>query len=107
MNQHIYRLTKPYQSDKVYEAKTILHGANKCYNELKKNNIKCNSFTIININNNLIYEFNINKKPEMLLKDTQSTIRKELLNQNGENINNILKLLENRIKILETKILSK
>ena len=34
--QNIYRLIKPYQSDKVYEAKTTLHGAGKCYRELKK-----------------------------------------------------------------------
>jgi len=119
MNQNIYRIIKPYQSNKVYSAQTTLHGAGKCYNELKKNNVKCNSFTIMNINNNSIYDFNINKKPEMILKDSQSVIQNELLskdlsNQNGgfdikrlENeLKNQIKLLEDRIKILEQNIIN-
>lgn len=95
---NIYRLIKPYQSDKVYEAKTTIHGAGKCYKELKKGNIKCDSFTIMNINDNSIYDFKINNKKteEMILKKDPS----ELINQNGGNNN----ILESRIVNLENKI---
>ena len=58
-DKSIYRLIKPYQSMKVYEAKTIMHGAGKCYKELKKTNTKCESFTIMNVNDNNIYDFKL------------------------------------------------
>lgn len=85
-NKNIYRIIKPYQSDKVYEAQTTLHGANKCYNELKKSNVNSNSFTIMNLSDNSIYDFKINQKPQMILKDNDKI--KELLNNNGNNNNN-------------------
>ena len=95
---NIYRLIKPYQSNKVYEAKTTLHGAGKCYRELKKENVKCDSFTIMNVNNNNIYDFKLNNKKteEMILKKDPT----ELINQNGGNNN----ILESRIINLENKI---
>lgn len=102
---NIYRLIKPYQSNKVYEAKTTLHGAGKCYRELKKGNIKCDSFTIMNINDKSIYDFKMNNKKteEMILKKDPT----ELINQNGGN-NNILETrivnLENKINNLENNI---
>lgn len=125
MNKNIYRLIKPYQSDKVYEASTTIHGAGKCYNELKKNNVNCNSFTIMNLDDNSMYDFKIHEKPQMILKENDKI--NELLNknkitqhnqllqntqqiQNGGNINdidefkNILQDLTKRIKILEDKI---
>ena len=109
-NKNIYRLINPYQSNKVYEASTTLHGANKCYNELKKNNVNCNSFAIMNMNDNSIYNFNVKEKPNALIKENNEV--KQLLfdTQNGGNIDNNnelknqIKLLENRIKVLEDKI---
>ena len=128
--KYIYRLVKPYQSNKVYEASTFMHGANKCYRELHKNNVKCNSFTILNINDNLIYEFNIKKKPQMILQEknihdngyelsinnskstklskTNFVGIQELLNNTqigGENvINNDIVKLKNQINLLEDRI---
>jgi hypothetical protein len=110
-NKNIYRIIKPYQSDKVYEATTTLHGANKCYNELKKNNVNCDSFTIMNLNDNSIFDFKINQKPQMILKDNDKI--KELLNNNGNNmqtggdINEFKKILEDlskRVSDIEKKI---
>jgi hypothetical protein len=104
-DKSIYRLIKPYQSMKVYEAKTIMHGAGKCYNELKKTNTRCESFTIMNVNNNSIYDFKLNqlKNQQMVLqKDTN-----ELINQRGGNEIEMLKseieMLKNRISVLEQK----
>jgi hypothetical protein len=110
-NKNIYRIIKPYQSDRVYEAQTTLHGANKCYNELKKSNVNSDSFTIMNLNDNSIYDFKINQKPQMVLKDNDKI--KELLNNNGNNmqtggdINEFKKILEDlskRVSDIEKKI---
>lgn len=108
-NKNIYRLVKPYQSTKVYEATTIMHGAGKCHKELKKINMVCESFTIMDINNKLFYDFNINKSN--LNKKDPSV----LLNQHGGNgrndendfrteIKNEINELKNRILLLEKKI---
>ena len=80
MNKDIYRLVKPYQSNKVHEASTFMHGANKCYKELKKNNVQCEMFTIMNINDNSLYDFNMNNKPKMLLEEKNDPT--QLLNIN-------------------------
>lgn len=103
----MYRLIKPYQSNKVYESTSIMHGAGKCYKELKNKNISCNSFSIIDINSNNIYDFKLNKDNnynELLLNKTE---------QKGGNLNssNVLELktqiehLNDRVKLLEDKLL--
>ena len=85
MNKNIYRLIKPYQSMTVYEAKTTMHGAGKCNRELKKSNVNCDSFTIMNINDNSMYDFKMNpsKTPEMILKNNNTN--QLLNNQNNQN----------------------
>lgn len=106
MSKNIYRLVKPYQSNKVYEAMTVMHGAGKCYKELKKSNVISDSFSIIDVNSSLIYDFNIKQKNEMILKKDPT----ELLNnvQNGGDelfqIKNEIEQLKNRISSLEGKI---
>jgi len=105
MDKNIYRLVKPYQSKKVYEASTFMHGANKCYKELKKNNVNCDSFTIMNMNDNSLYNFNMNKKPTMLLEHNDPS---QLLNinQSGGSGGDELLLLKNKIKELEDRIIN-
>jgi hypothetical protein len=115
--KNIYRLVKPYQSNKVYEASSFMYGANKCYRELQKNNVNCDMFSVLNINDNSLYDFNIKDKPNMILQEKNINENKvneiqELLNntQIGGNkddiveLKNKIKLLEDRIKILETKL---
>jgi hypothetical protein len=102
MDKNIYRLVKPYQSKKVYEASTFMHGANKCYKELKKNNVNCDSFTIMNMNDNSLYNFNMNKKPTMLLEHNDPS---QLLNINQSGGDELL-LLKNKIKELEDRIIN-
>ena len=113
MDKNIYRIIKPYQSMKVYEAKTTMHGAGKCYRELKKTNTKCDSFSIMNITDNSIYDFKVSpsKVEEMILKKDPSEL---LLNNNqigGAELEKLtiqfkteLNNLSQRIKILENKI---
>ncbi len=106
-NKSIYRLIKPYQSMKVYEAKTIMHGAGKCYKELKNTNTHCNSFSIMNVNDNSIYDFKLSpsQNQQMVLqKDTNDLINN---NQNGgatiEMLKHEINMLKNRISALENK----
>ena len=105
-DKSIYRLVKPYQSTKVYEAKTIMHGAGKCYKELKKNNTKCDSFTIMNVNDNNIYDFKLNplKSQQMILqKDTNELINNQHGGSEIEMLKNEIENLKNRIIALENK----
>jgi hypothetical protein len=106
-DKSIYRLIKPYQSMKVYEAKTIMHGAGKCYKELKKTNSHCESFSIMNVNDNSIYDFKLNpsRTEKMILhKDTNELINNNQYGGNEiENLKNDIELLKNRITALENK----
>lgn len=111
MSKNIYRLVKPYQSNKVYEAITVMHGAGKCYKELKKSNVISDSFSIIDVNSSLIYDFNIKQKNEMILKKDPSELLNNVpnkINQNGGDdffqLKNEIEQLKNRITILEGKI---
>ena len=105
-NKSIYRLIKPYQSMKVYEAKTIMHGAGKCYKELKKTNTRCDSFTIMNVNDNSIYDFKLNPsqvKQMVLQKDTNELINNQHGGNEIEMLKNEIEMLKNRISALEQK----
>ncbi len=105
-DKSIYRLIKPYQSMKVYEAKTIMHGAGKCYKELKKTNTKCESFTIMNVNDNSIYDFKLSplKNQQMVLhKDTNELINNQYGGSEIEMLKNEIDMLKNRITALENK----
>lgn len=65
MNKSLYRLIKPYQSDKVYESSSIMHGAGKCYKEIIKSNSNTPEFSIMEINSNQIYDFKVSPSPKM------------------------------------------
>ncbi len=98
-NKNIYRLIKPYQSNKVYEASSIIHGAGKCYKELKKSGIASESFSIINITDNSAHNFNIKQTDKMIIKKDPT----ELLN-GGDELTRIkyeIEQLKNRISSLE------
>lgn len=118
----------------VYDAKTTMHGAGKCYKELKKSNINCDSFSIMNINDNTIYNFKLGQSriQNIFLKGGTN----ELINNNQyskqqdtrqihkiqqkqtqlggvaimtlktqiEKLTNTHKVLENRNKVLENRI---
>ncbi len=105
-DKSIYRLIKPYQSMKVYEAKTIMHGAGKCYKELKKTNSQCESFSIMNVNDNSIYDFKLNPSHThkmVLHKDTNELINNQYGGSEIEMLKNEIQILKNRITALENK----
>ena len=89
---NLFRLIKPVESNKVYNSRTIMHGAGKCYKELKTHNIKASSFSIIEINQNQVYTFKINSEPkvESLITNNQNGG----LNQKARDEFMILKKLE-------------
>lgn len=101
MSKNLYRLVKPYESNKVYEASSIMHGAGKCYKEIKKTNTITNDFSMIDINSNNIYEFKINPTQQMLLKKDPN----ELLNNNQDGGNKIdLEKIQKQINELNIKV---
>lgn len=111
MSKNIYRLVKPYQSNKVYEAMTVMHGAGKCYKELKKSNIISDSFSIIDVNSSLIYDFNIKQKNEMILKKDPSELLNKNINENNQiggdeifQIKNDIIQLKNDINLIKSKL---
>ena len=110
MSKNLYRLVKPYESNKVYEASSVMHGAGKCYKEIKKTNTIANEFSIMDVNSNNIYEFKINPTQQMLLKKNPDELLNNHNEQNGGNKMDIEKLqkqineLNIKIKELEIKI---
>jgi hypothetical protein len=106
----LYRLVKPYQSDKVYESSSIMHGAGKCYKELKKTNSNTPEFSIMDINTNHIYDFKVSPSPKMIFNKNPDELLKTQQNQEGGNdlndINDINKIneLKNIITDLRSRI---
>lgn len=107
IDRNIYRLIKPYESNKVYEAKTTMHGAGKCYKELKAENVICNSFTIQNLADNTTYDFKVDSKPKLESLIIHSDSKNNKIQKGGLNIEimeNRLRQIESRITNLENKI---
>jgi hypothetical protein len=104
MSKNLYRLVKPYESNKVYEASSIMHGAGKCYKEIKKTNTITNEFSMIDINSNNIYEFKINPSQQMLLKKNPDELLSfNKLNQNGGD-KQLIEKLQKQINELNIKV---
>ncbi len=112
IDRNIYRLIKPYQSNKVYEAKTTMHGAGKCYKELKAENVICNSFTIQNLADNTTYDFRVDSKPKLESLIIHSDSKNNKFQKGGvddinkEIIENRLRQIESRLSNLENKLTS-
>jgi len=98
----LYRLVKPYQSDKVYESSSIMHGAGKCYKELKKTNLNTQEFSIIDINTNQLYDFKVSSSPNMIFHKNPDELLQTQENQNGGN--NYINELKNKITELTLRI---
>ena len=110
IDKNIYRLIKPFQSDKVYEAKTTMHGAGKCYKELKAANIKCDSFTIQNLADNTTFDFKVDSKPKLeslIIHSDRNKIQNGGSDIDKVMIENRLKQIESRLNVLESKVESK
>ena len=104
----LYRLVKPYQSDKVYESSSIMHGAGKCYKELKKTNSNTPEFSIMDINTNQIYDFKVSSSPKMIFnKNPDELLKTQQIQQNqtqeGGNIINEINEINDINKINELK----
>jgi len=102
MSKNLYRLVKPYDSTKVYEATSIMHGAGKCYKEIKKTNIITNEFSVIDINSNNIYEFKINPSQQMLLKKNPDELLANNIQNGGDKLD--LEKIQKQINELNTKV---
>lgn len=60
-NNNRYQIIFPYTSDKIHVEKDLNHGAYKCYQELKELDVKTYLFMVHDMDNGVIYHFNIPK----------------------------------------------
>lgn len=60
-NKNRYQVIFPYTSDKIHVETDIDHGAYKCYQELKEQDIRTYIFMVHDIDSGMIYYFNIPK----------------------------------------------
>lgn len=60
-NKNRYQIIFPYTSDKIHVETDIDHGAFKCYQELKEQDVKTYLFMVHDIDSGMIYYFNIPK----------------------------------------------
>ena len=55
-----YRVIKPYDSNVLHSATSLMGGASKCYKEFKKVSPYSSSFSVIQMQTNKIYDFEVN-----------------------------------------------
>jgi len=98
-SKQYYRIIKPYSSNNVYPASTIISGAGKCFKEVLRIAPQAEVFSIMDINSQNIYDFNVNKPP----------VSKEVLDANPlvnladiKKINDRIDSLEKRFSELES-----
>jgi len=60
---YYYKLIKPFESNNVYKASSLLSGAGKCFKEALRAVPETQQFSILDINTNDIFDFNINPPP--------------------------------------------
>ena len=89
---YYYKLIKPFESNNVYKASSLLSGAGKCFKEVLRAVPDTQQFSILDINTNDIFDFNINPPP----------ISRELISPNVELQD--IKELRDKIASLEERI---
>jgi hypothetical protein len=88
-NKNRYQIVFPYTSNKIHVETNIDHGAYKCYQELKEQDVKTYIFMVHDIDSGMIYYFNIPKYKEY---DTNTkNLSSHIVNNTNKdiNINNI------------------
>ena len=58
-----YKLIRPFQSNNVYLAHSLQSGAGKCFKEVIRTMPDSQQFSIMDINSNEIFDFNVNPPP--------------------------------------------
>jgi len=100
----LFRLIKPYQSNKVYKAHSLMKGAGKCYSEFKKSGYDAKSFSIMNIDTNQVHDFNVTPKPTAIPINSKSNLLGgNNTNDTNDTVNIKLNNLIKRVEELEKK----
>ena len=91
-----YKLIRPFQSNNVYLAHSLQSGAGKCFKEVIRVMPDTQQFSVMDINTNEIFDFNVNPPP----------ISKELIQPNIDlsdikEIRDKIDNLEERLRKLE------
>jgi hypothetical protein len=61
--EYFYKLVKPFESNNVYKASSLISGAGKCFKEVLRAMPETKQFSILDINTNDIFDFNVNPPP--------------------------------------------
>ena len=62
LQENLYRVVKPYDSNILHSSHSLMGGASKCYKEIKKISPSAGEFSVIQMNTNQVYDFNINNQ---------------------------------------------
>lgn len=103
--KYYYKVIRPYESNNVYLASSLMSGAGKCYAEVIRLNPTSHNFSIIDINTNEVFDFNINPPPisqELISPNVTLEDIKELRDKIS-NIDSRLNKLEGNISKISTE----
>lgn len=108
-NNNRYQIIYPYTSNKIHVAKDINHGVHKCYQELKKHDVKTYIFMVHDIDSGMVYYFDIPKYKDLQDIDSGMTNNVDVTNnmsginsvKNSQNQNNDNMILNDNV-ILNT-----
>lgn len=95
--ENYYRVIKPYESNVVHSSSSLMGGASKCYKECKKVSPYSSGFSVMHMQSNKIYDFDINN---IMKGGAESTVgQSEIKRLEGE-----IDSLKKRIVDLENKV---
>ena len=95
--ENYYRVIKPYESNVVHSSSSLMGGASKCYKECKKVSPYSSGFSVMHMQSNKIYDFEINN---IMKGGAESTVgQSEIKRLEGE-----IDSLKKRIVDLENKV---
>lgn len=95
--ENYYRVIKPYESNVLHSSSTLIGGATKCYKECKKISPSSSGFSVMHMQSNKIYDFEIHN---IMKGGTNSTVSQSEIKRLEDEINSLRK----RIVDLENKV---
>ena len=96
--ENYYRVIKPYESNVLHSSSSLMGGASKCYKEFKKVSPYSSGFSVMHMQSNKIYDFEVNNIMKGGATET-SVGQSEIKRLEGE-----IDSLKKRIVELENKV---
>ena len=96
-DKHKFKIIDPINYNNIYESYSIIGGAKKCFNDIKKN-IKIKEFKIIDLNTGENYSGIVKNKQNDMPRQINANMHGGGMNIN--NIENILNRIEKKVSYL-------